>query len=67
MKEDFKLTVPTKEFAEAYAQYLNHIGIKAEVVNSEEKEDGVEVQMERKYQSTNDKTRNYLEGNTAKE
>lgn len=65
--ENFKLKVPTREFGEAYVDYLQHIGIKAKIEEMEETEKGVEIKISRKYQSTNDKTRNYLEGGVARE
>ncbi len=65
--EDLELKVPTEEFGEAYVDYLRHIGIKAEIKEMEETKKGVEIKLSRKYQSTNDKTKNYLEGGKAQE
>lgn len=65
--EDFTLEVPSKEFGEAYVEYLKHIGINAEIKSSEETSKGLKIEVSRKYPSTNDKTKHYLEGGPTKE
>jgi len=66
-EEEFTLNFPSKEFGEAYINYLRHIGIDAEIKETKEKNGKIEAKITRKHQSTTDKTKHYLEGNKAKE
>ena len=67
VEEEFTLKFPSKEFGEAYINYLRHIGIDAEIKETEEKHGKIKAKIARRHQSTTDKTKHYLKGNKAKE
>ncbi len=66
-EEEFTLNLPSREFAEAYKNYLRNIGIDVKIKEIKETEQGIEVKMTRKHQATTDKTKHYLEGNKSTE
>ncbi|MFW5902600.1 MAG: RNA ligase [archaeon] len=66
-EEEFTLDLPSEEFAEAYKNYLRHIGLDVDIKKIEKTRKGVKVKMTRKHQATTDKTKHYLEGNKSTE
>jgi len=66
-EEEFTLDLPSEEFAEAYENYLRHIGIDVKIKEIEETEKGIKARMSRRHQATTDKTKHYLEGSKSTE
>ncbi|MBI1973812.1 RNA ligase [Candidatus Micrarchaeota archaeon] len=60
--EEFELLVPSREFAANFVEHLRHLGVKASMRSVKREGRRFRAKVARHYQSTNDKTRSYLEG-----
>ncbi len=65
--EDFRITVPSKKLGQEFIRHLEHLGIVIRVNKIEKTNEGYKFWISRRYQSTNDKTKHYLEGGLSEE
>jgi len=65
--EDFTITMPSRKLGEEFIQHLEHLGIVIRVNKIEKTKEGYKFWISRRYQSTNDKTKHYIDGGLSEE